>query len=191
MGGSLDSNSKTLKDVQTINMSSQLHTAALDTRIADYKLLRIFTPELKRRIQLHHLHSPYVVEYKQQVFLSLEHIVDAQKRAFYYRQIQCYQMDQEVDLAILPIELQQILHPDLMPPPLFWGPLIVGAIVGLIVGVLAMAIGMLFVNATAVPFGNSTDTINLQIPIITFVFSAAIGWIVTSMIVWRRWKHAH
>lgn len=170
-------------------MSPQLHTAALDTRIAEYKLLRILDPELQRRIQLYYLHSPYVIEYKQQIFLSLEHIPDVQQRIFYYQQIQCYQMDQEMDLATLPGELQQILHPDLMPPPIFWGPLILGAVVGLVVGVLAMAVGMLFVNATAVNFGHNTDTINLQVPIIIFVFFSGVGWMVTSFIFWRRWRN--
>lgn len=160
----------------------------LDKLIAEHKLLRILTPELKRRIKQFYQHSPWVVEVDNQLYLSLGQIADQKQRAYFYQLIQCYQAGQEVDLATLPGELQQLLHPDRIPPPLFWGSFIVGGIVGLIVGVTTMAIGMLFVNVTAVTSGDPNQVFNLQTPIVIFVFSGAISWILTSVIAWRYWK---
>lgn len=161
----------------------------LDSLITEFKLLRILSPELKVHIRSHQAHSRFVLVYENELYLSLEHLSDVKQRQYFYQLIQQHQTGIEVDLSVLPGELQQILRPDMAPAPLFWGPLIVGAAVGLVIGVLAMALGMLFMNVTAVTLGNPLEPFSLQVPIIIFVFFAAIGWAVTSMIVWRRWKN--
>jgi hypothetical protein len=156
--------------------------------VAEHKLLRLLAPELIEQIQRHHLHSNYIIARNDQLYLSLEHITDAKQREYYYQLIQCYQIGRKVNLRTLPSELQQILHSDLVPPSLFWGSLMVGAVAGLIVGVLAMAIGMLLLNVTAVTLGRNAETFNLQAPTIIFVFFAALGWSLASVVIWRRWK---
>ena len=172
-------------------MSSELlPSPPVDELVAEYKLLRILTPKLKHQVSINQPRSYYVVEHDDHLYLSLEHIHEERQRATVYQLIQAYQAGQDVDFQALPVELQMILQPEAVPPPLFWGPLIIGGIVGVVIGVVAMAIGMLFLNVTAVTFDstNIPDSFGLQIPIIIFVFFAAFGWATSSWIVWRRLK---
>jgi hypothetical protein len=170
-------------------LSPFLSSRQLESLIAECKLLRILNPQLKSRIRQHQGHSPYLIQYDNEIYLSLQHIEEQKERQYYYRLIQRYQSDQAVDLRTLPGELQQILQPDIYPQPFFWAPLILGGVVGLVLGVLGMAVGMLFWNASTFTFGNSDpELINIQIPTLTFVFFSAFGWIITSFFAWRRLK---
>jgi hypothetical protein len=158
--------------------------------IAEHKLLCILKPQLRNWIRQYQGHNPFVVQYDNQIYLSLAHIEDKKQREYYYQLIQCYQSGQEVNLITLPVEFQRILQPESQPQPLFWGPLILGGIVGLAAGVLAMAVSMLFWNATAVTFGTAEpELFNVQVPALIFVFFAAFGWAVTSFIAWHRMKN--
>jgi hypothetical protein len=66
-----------------------------------------------------------------------------------------------------------------------------GGAVGLVIGVMAMAIGMLFWNAAAVTLNVADpEVFTVQVPIIIFVFFAALGWIAASFIAWRRMKNS-
>ena len=135
--------------------SPSLPLNSLDKLIAEHKLLRILSPDVSQQIKSHR-RSPYVIEYDKQIYLSLEHILDDKQRQYYYQAIQRHQAGQNVDLMTLPHELQRILQPNLVPPTRFWEPLIIGGIVGLVIGVLAMAVGTLFLNVTAVTLETAT-----------------------------------
>lgn len=162
----------------------------LEMLIAECKLLCILQPQLRNRISQSQENSPFVVQHGNQVYLSLEHIEEHKEREYYYQLIQRFQSGQEVNLVTLPIELQRILQPESYPQPFFWGPLILGGGVGLAVGVLGMAVGMLFWNATAVTFGTADpEVFNVQVPTLIFVLFSAVGWAATSFIAWRRMKY--
>lgn len=172
-------------------MTSQtLSPIHLDTLIADCKLLRILTPEMRKQIQLHQQDNQFVVEHGNQLYLSLEHIADKKQRTYFYRLIQRYQLGQKVELGVLPSEIREIIQSDRPTPALFWGPLILGGVVGLVVGVLMMAIGVLFLNVTAVSFNaaSSPESFNLQIPTMLFVCFTAFSWLITSWFAWHRIK---
>lgn len=172
-------------------MSSQtISPNHLDKLVADYKLLRILTPSLKKQVEKYQSEHHLVIEHGNQLYLSLEHIADQKQREHVYQLIQRHQIGQPVELSVLPGELQDILQPGGRRTPLFWGPFLVGGVVGLIIGVLMMAVGTLFMNVSAVTLNAAAtpEPINLQIPTIIFVFFAAFSWIITSWFAWLRVK---
>jgi hypothetical protein len=172
-------------------LSQTLTPNRLETLIAECKLLRILKPQLRDHIRRFQGHSPFVVQFNEELYLSLQHVEDNKQREYYYQLIQRFQSGEEVNLLILPQELQRILQPDAIEQPLFWGPLILGGAVGLVIGVMAMAIGMLFWNAAAVTLNVADpEVVTVQVPIIIFVFFAALGWIAASFIAWRRMKNS-
>lgn len=170
-------------------LSQSLSPTHLETLIAECRLLRILDPQLKKRIRQYQGINPFVVQYSNELYLSLEHVEDHRQRQYYYQLIQLYQSGQEVNLITLPVELQRILQPDVQSRPLFWGPLILGGFVGLVIGVLAMALGMLFWNAAAFTLDAAEpDVFNMQVPTLMFVLFAALGWAAASFVAWRRMK---
>lgn len=172
-------------------LSQTLTSYRLETLIAECKLLRILNPQLRDRIRQFQGQSDFVVQFNDEVYISLQHVEDNKQRKYYYQLIQRYQSGEQVSLLTLPPELHRIFQPNAKTQPLFWGPLILGGAVGLVIGVMAMAIGMLFWNATAVTFDVADpEVFTVQVPIIIFVFFAAMGWIATSFIAWRRLKNA-
>jgi hypothetical protein len=130
-------------------------------------------------MRLRQAQSYLLVSHDNQLYLSLEHIDNDKEREYFYRLIQRYQTGQEVNLSTLPPEFQRLLQPGLQPQANFWGPLIIGGVVGLVVGVTAMALSMLILNIMSVTLNNSAvAAFNLQVPTIIFVIFSALGWFV-------------
>ena len=171
------------------NQSSQhpLSPARLEQLISEKKLLRILQPELKQKVAQANPQGPYIVCNESHLYFSLEHIGDPKRREQVYHLIQRHQVGDVINQAAIPIEFQPFFDDRWTNRTIFWLALIIGGAGGIIMGVLAMAIGTLFLNMTAITLGREAfDPTGVQITAVIFVLFAAVGWLVTSLITWHK-----
>jgi len=154
--------------------------------IEEKKIVRILQPQLclliQQNIQNHPEALPYLLHYEDQMYLSLQTITDRRRREKIFNLLQKHQLGQRVDLTLLPNPLRSLIQP---PPPSLniVHASLLGAGMGLIFGILGMALGALVM--TIAGLSNST-VFGVGFTAASFIIFAALGWIGTTIFLWPK-----
>ncbi|MCA9935070.1 MAG: hypothetical protein H6662_08805 [Ardenticatenaceae bacterium] len=166
-------------------------TAEIDQLVSERKLLRILHPEVQMQVR-HMLDEKaesrqYVIENGEQLYLSFEHVEDSQQRNYFYRLIQRYQSGERVSLRALPPALQQLLQPELTRFGYTVGAMLVGAVAGIGIGILAMAATILVTNVVEWVTGYATTKFaGMEVTAVTFVVFSIVGWVAIGILAWNK-----
>ncbi len=160
----------------------------VDNLISEGKLLRILHPTIKGQVQQALQRgdlSPYVVEDEGHLYISLTQVADEKERDYFYRLIQRYQSGEPVNLKALPPTIQHILQPELTRMGRMLGAVLLGAVAGIAVGVLAMALTILIVDVvtwlTNRPVGVFAG---MELTAVSFVVFTFVGWAAAGILAW-------
>ena len=178
---------------QNYEISNPMTSADIEKLVDEGKLLRLLRSDLIDRVKKGMSRQEdacrFVVQDEEQLYLTFDAIEDAQERQRIYTLIQQYQLGQHVNLRTLPITLRRLLEPELTGLGRFLGALILGAIAGIGIGIMAMAICILvinliefFTNPVALEFGG------VGISATVFVIFCALGWAAASVLSWHKLK---
>lgn len=162
--------------------------------VEENKLLRILRPDLRQKLRQIWTRSqgrnPYIIENGEHIYLSLADIRDDRERQHLYHLVQRYQTGEHVNLNPLPSPLRQLIQPELTQASRFLGALLFGALGGIVIGVFALAIGILILATTAVTIGLRLAN-EVQLTSFIFVTFSALGWVAATTYFWRRSPKTH
>jgi len=160
--------------------------ADVEHLLSQKKALRVLQPALRQQIEQGTRQNPalasYVFYHQGELYLSLASIGNAQRRAQTYDLIQRYQIDPAVNLHKVPAGLRMCLQPKQNRESWRMGAVAMGAMAGILFGVMGMAIEILM---TAV-FGFSETNSGATMTAVTFVTCWALGWAATTYYLWRK-----
>lgn len=155
-----------------------LSITQIEDMVQECKLLRVLRPDLQKRLRRQLPHNPYLFENRGQLYLSLEHIEDETQRGHAYKRIQAHLVGARQDLRDLPDELYRLLEPELTNSGRFLGLFLLSGILGVVMGVLGMALSMVFIIALEINWQVVLqDSTPLPLPLVTFVISMILGWL--------------
>jgi hypothetical protein len=173
------------------NGRPDLTALEVEQLVQDNRLLRILRPNLQKAIEraaaAHREASHYLVRCEGQLYLSFDSISDAAQRRYIYHLVHQYQLGENVDLRPLPPPLRQLLQPGLTRTGRLLGSLLISAFVGLIIGVLAMAVGLLALTGTGLLANVATMRLaGLEMTAVLFVVFGALGWAGGTIVTWHK-----
>lgn len=178
-----------MKDIPP-SKPNELSAAEIDSLISEGKLLRILQPtlqtQMRQALQDEPSAQPFFLESDGQLYLSMDLIEDDQSGIDYYQLIQHYQVGEPVDLQGLPPQVQRVLQPDLTGPGRFLGAILIGAVAGIITGVLAMALTSIFSGGLALFSREPTRFIGMELGAVSFILFTFAGWISIATLAWRK-----
>lgn len=155
-----------------------LSITQIEDLIQEYKLLRVLRPDLQKRLRRQLASNPYLFENRGELYVSLEHIEDDVYRTQVYKRIQAHLVGTSQDLRDLPDELYRLLEPELTSSGRFLGAFLISGVLGVVIGVLGMAISMVFIVALEINWQVSLqENSPLPLSLVTFVVSMIFGWI--------------
>lgn len=164
-------------------MATETEATDINLLLDQYKVLRILQPRLRQQIERVSKQNPalqnYVLYHQGELYLSLEEIENMQRREQTYAIIQSYQIDGNINLEAIPAGLYACLAPKRNRRGRLVGALTLGALVALVIGLVGMAVALLF---TAV--FNLTDPMTSGV---TFIAAAAIGWAAGTYYFWYKY----
>lgn len=145
-------------------------------------------PELLKKVQTavsrHHNH-PCIFQHNGQYFLSLHQIRSDAQREHVFSLIRKLQIGEEIDIARLPAAIRRIFEAETDNSQSLASHVTMSLAIGMGIGLLVMAIGMLFMTI----FGTSEISLNgLQTTSILFVTTSVIGWLFTTLLLQLRKK---
>lgn len=166
------------------------HPVQLQQLVDEWKVVRILQPALIERVTTavyRHGAHPYVLQFNGQFYLDLHTIpYDKQRKQIYYL-LRKLQLGEEIDMSLLPIWLQQILEPRPASRSQLAGSATVGMAVGLLSGVMAIAVGVLLMAVTGADQMNEQGLPNSAV---VFIIATIIGWLTTTAVLWRQMRPA-
>lgn len=167
-----------------------LTPAEVEKLVQESRLLRVLQPSLQATIEraaaAHDTASQYIVESEGQLYLSFDTIPDDTERQQIYQLIQRYQLGENINLSSLPSPLRQLLQPSLTKAGRLLGSILIGAFVGLVIGILALALSMLLLNATGLlPGILPLRLASIEITAVIFVVFGSLGWVAAAVILYR------
>lgn len=163
----------------------------IDHLVAEGKLLRLLQPDVKetvaRALRQHDRARTYVVENEGELYLSFHTIEDEQQRQRIYQLIQRHQSGERVNLNALPDHLKQLLQPEFTWTGRLLGAVLLGALGGVALGILAMAVSILIFNV----LGLFMDQVvfefeGMGLTAVTFIIFSTLGWAAGAILAWRR-----
>ena len=116
-------------------------------------------------------------------YFSLHTIRNEQQRKQTFHLLKRVQIGENIDVSRLPRTFQQIIQPDpAVSNPLF-GSMTFSLIIGVFLGLCAMAIGILFMTiAGTSPVGVT----GVQKAPIIFIVATFIGWLIATAVIWAK-----
>jgi hypothetical protein len=161
----------------------------LNTLVQDKQLLRILQPHLCQKIELAIQKHPdkrvYVVQDQDRIYLCLRSIQDRQQRALAYDLVQRFQIGEPVDLRTLPEALRLLVQPENSHRGTIFGALFLGAAIGIICGVLGLAVSALLVAI----FGDVENAfVGVQLTAVSFILCSVLGWSGATFYIWHKQK---
>lgn len=157
----------------------------VDLLIEQRKILRILQPPLRDQIETAVRQTPslssYVTYHDGELYLSLQTLSSAQQREKAYYLIQQYQLDNNTDLQKLPNGLRACLQPIRRSKGRFVGSVVVGALLGVVIGLMGMAVSVLLVAITG--FGD--EVVGVAITGLSFAVFSTLGWVGATFYLWR------
>jgi hypothetical protein len=156
------------------------------------KLLRVLQPDVLERIKdclatSRQKVEPFIVESNGAIYFSLMSMRDPEQRQRAIHKIQQWQVGVDVDLSSLPRPLHQLLQPHRAISQRLLRVALLSGIVGIIAGILAMALSIFAVSVAELVFGTTPEAFgDMQITAVAFVIFAVLGWIVVTPLIWNR-----
>ncbi len=161
------------------------------------QLLRVLRTDLKEHIE-HVLNvspnkaHPFVTVSGEQVYLSFASLHTKEQRQEAHELLRRCQLGADVDLSRLPPDLQQLIQPACTQPQRLLRSLLIAVILGIVIGVLAMAITVLVISALKSILHVSLDELGgVRITAVSFVLFAVLGWMGSAVYFWRRIQAYH
>jgi len=165
--------------------------AEIDQLISEGILLRILRPDVQLQVR-HTLEQrvesrQYVVQNGEQLYISFAHVEDSQQRNYFYRLIQRYQSGEQVNLKMLPPVLQEMLQPELTRYGRVIGAMMMGAVAGIAIGILAMAAAILVTNTVEWITGHTiTQYMGMEVTAVAFIVCSIVGWAIFGILAWNK-----
>ncbi len=180
-----------------INQSQTLLTETnIELMLEQRQVVRILQPSLRYQVEEAVQVNPslrnYVLPHQGELYLLLTGIGDGQRRGQIYDLVQRYQIDPTTDLAKVPNGLRACLQAQKHRQGRLMGAFALGAVVGALLGLIGMAISVLFTAVLGLT--NSADTTWEMITAVTFVVCSALGWAAATYYLWHKyplgfWRH--
>jgi hypothetical protein len=161
----------------------------LQEQVTAHTVVRVLQPALAEQLQsrLHKepLLSEYIIYQDKQIYLSLQHIQDSRERDQIYQQIMAFQIRREGEgnLRQLPSPFREMLAPQYQQMWNLLKSFAIGGIVGIVVGILAMAVVALGITVGVV---TEETGIGLGLSAISFLVFAVLGSLGSSILVWKQ-----
>lgn len=178
----------------TQKTATQINPLEIERLLAERLILRILQPALQKQIEQSIKHDPeaaaFIFLYEGQMYLSLESIPQEEKRNEVYATIQRFQVDENANLSQIPSNLRGYLQTSKERRGRFIAAIALGAVLGVVLGLMGMAIGVLVLSMTGL-----TDSVaGIGITAVTFIACCTLGWFLATYYLWRirplnPWKH--
>jgi hypothetical protein len=164
---------------------TQIDSVEIERLLDERLILRILQPSLQKQIEQSIKHdaeaSAFIFLYEGQMYLSLESIPQEEKRDEVYATIQRFQIDENANLSQIPSNLRGYLQTSKERRGRFIAAIALGALLGVMLGLMGMAVGVLVVSMTGL-----TDSVaGVGVTAVTFVACCALGWFLATYYLWR------
>lgn len=171
---------------QELSLRTEPQIPELTLLLEQRKVVRILQPGVRHQVEESLRLDPslwnYVTQYQGEMYLSLENVSNAQRRAQIYDLVQAYQIDPTaVDLQRVPKELRACLQPGKTRQGRLIGAVAFGVVAGVLFGLMGMAVGVL---VTAV-LGLADENVVMTVTGMTFVTCCALGWATAAYYLWH------
>ncbi len=169
--------------------AGSLSDEEIDSLVAEEKLLRILRPDVREQVWQSLGRSnevqQYVVVNGGHLYISLAHIGDEAERDRFYRLIQRHQSGEKVDLHLLPQPICQILQPELTCFGRFLGGVLLGLVVGIGTGLLAMALVVVLRSAVEGLVSQEIRPLQaIDVTAVSFIVFTCVGWGTAAVVAW-------
>lgn len=166
-----------------------LAEANIELLLEQRQVVRILQPSLRYQVEEAVQVNPslhrYVLPYQGELYLLLTGISDAQRRGQIYDLVQRYQIDPTTELDKVPNGLRACLQAQKHRQARLMGAFALGALVGVLLGLIGMALSVL---ATAVlGLADGADGTWEMITAVTFVVCSALGWAAATYYLWYKY----
>jgi len=145
------------------------------------QVMRIMRPELIVKVQTavsNKRNHPHIFRFNDQYYVTLHQIKNELQRERAFHLLRKLQIGEDVDLTKLPNSLCYILQPGTQPMSTFTGNMTMSVMIGIVFGMLAMAVGILFTTIA----GTAVETTSGFQPIaVIFIISCVVGWLVATL----------
>lgn len=160
--------------------------SSIDLLVEQHQVVRILQPGLRRQIDETVRLTPslgdYAFDYRGELYLSLMSIGDGARRAQIYDLIQRYQIDQNVELDKVPYGLRACLQAEKYKQGRLMGAIALGATIGVLIGLIGMAISVLFTAVMGLP-----ETRWEMVTAVAFVVCCVLGWVAATYYLWYKY----
>ncbi len=168
------------------NQNSPANQINIDLLLEQRHVVRILQPSLRRQIEETVSANPalsnYVLLHQGELYLLLTSIHHAPRRSQTYDLIQRFQIDPAVELDKLPNGLRACLQAKQHQQGRLMGAVALGAVVGILLGLIGMALSVLFAAVWGLVGINSE-----MITAVTFVVCSALGWAAATYYLWHKY----
>ncbi len=135
----------------------------------------------------HPNHHPNILRINGAYYFSLHTIRNEQQRKQIFHLLKRLQIGENIDVSRLPRTFQQIIQLDQKVSNPLFGSMTLSLVIGVLLGLCAMAIGILFMTIA----GTSTVGIaGVQKAPIIFVVATFIGWLIATAVIWAKTNSA-
>lgn len=158
----------------------------LQQLVAEKRIVRILQPDLQERLRLslrQPRRHPNIIQYHDQIYLSLHTLRSAQEREAAFSCLRRLQLGESVDLMGLPGSLRRLLNPNGDAASRKITHFSISLAMGVLVGMMAMAMGVLALTMAGVSMETPTG---LQLSAIIFVLGMLVGWSMAAAVLWMR-----
>lgn len=163
----------------------QIDPVELEQLLDERFIVRILQPSLQKQIEQSIKYDPeaasFIFTYEDQMYLSLKSIASEEKRQEVYNIIQRFQIDENINLQEIPAGLRGYLQTSKERRGRFIVAIGLGALSGVMLGLMGMAIGVLILSI----FGLINDGVGIAIPVVAFIACCTLGWFFATYYLWQ------
>lgn len=150
--------------------------------------MRIMKPALIEKMKTavsYHTNHPHILQFNGHFYLTLHQIRSDQQREYVFHLLRKMQIGEEVDLTRLPGSLRQIFQSNASPAQTLTGSMTVSLLIGMVCGLVAMAIGVLILTVSG---HASIGATGMQPTAVIFIIASVICWLIATLTIWVKAK---
>ena len=167
-----------------------LAIANLQQLIDGKQVMRIMQPALIEQVKTAvspPTPHPHILFYNGNYYLTLHQIRDERQREKTFHLLRQMQLGEEIDTTRLPTSIRRIFQANATSTKTLSGSLTVSLFIGIVCGLMAMAIGVLILTTA----GGKTETASgMQTTAVIFIIASVICWLIATFVIWAkgRWR---